>query len=200
MKATEVLMNEHRVIEQVLACLEAIADRAEQSGSLDAESARQALDFFRTFADRCHHGKEETHLFPLLEARGMPRFGGPTGVLLTEHEQGRSLLAAMAAAIERNSPADFIPAARSYAKLMREHIWKEDHRLFLMAGQFLSTTDDEQLVGSFESAEHFEMGEGTHENQVEIANRLADCFGVARATAPVACGKGCSHHSAGNKG
>jgi hemerythrin-like domain-containing protein len=194
MKATDVLMTEHRVIEQVLTCLEVIADRAERSGELDSESARQALDFFRAFADRCHHGKEEGHLFPLLEARGMRRDSGPTGVMLHEHELGRKLLALMSAANDLHSGADFLPPARSYIRLLRDHIWKEDQCLFPMAGQLLSTTDDEQLMDSFESDERTEMGEGMHENYLRLADQLADRFGVTR-TAPVT--SGCSHHHHG---
>ena len=90
MKPTEILSGEHRVIEQVLTCLERIAEQCAAEGRLDRTSAEQALEFFRNFADRCHHGKEEVHLFPALEAKGFPRDGGPTGVMLHEHDQGRA--------------------------------------------------------------------------------------------------------------
>ena len=73
MNPTDILMDEHRVIEQVLNCLEKIIEQATAAGRLEEEPAREALDFFRTFADRCHHGKEEAHLFPLMQTRG---FGG----------------------------------------------------------------------------------------------------------------------------
>ena len=99
MKATAILMTEHRVIEQVLSVLEVMARRAEQMELLDAAAAGETLDFFRTFADGCHHGKEEGQLFPRLEARGLPREGGPTGVMMHEHQLGRDLLGRMAAAV-----------------------------------------------------------------------------------------------------
>lgn len=194
MKATELLMNEHRVIEQVLACLEVITNQAEATGTLDTESAAQALDFFRNFADRCHHAKEENHLFPLLEARGLIREGGPTGVMLHEHETGRALLSAMAQAVERRDAATFFPPARSYITMLRQHIWKEDQRLFQMAGHLLSATDDDQLLHAFTSTERLDIGEGVHENYLRLAHQLADRFGVPRTSAPVSCGGGCSHH------
>ena len=100
MKATDILMDEHRVIEQVLNCLEKLADRCEATEVIDRASALKALAFFRNFADRCHHGKEEGHLFPLLEARGFARQRGPTGVMRHEHAEGRSLPAALARAVE----------------------------------------------------------------------------------------------------
>ena len=67
----EVLMYEHRVIEQVLDCLETMARGVESGNALDAGQARDAIDFFRNYADRCHHGKEEDLLFPALLQSGM---------------------------------------------------------------------------------------------------------------------------------
>ena len=89
MRPTEILMQEHRVIEQVLDCLDAIANKTESGEQLDQHSATQAIDFFANFADRCHHGKEEDCLFPMLEQKGFSREQGPTGVMLHEHEVGR---------------------------------------------------------------------------------------------------------------
>lgn len=98
MKPTELLMQEHRVIEQVLDCLEIMAQRANAGDKLDVESAKQAIDFFGNFADKCHHGKEEDCLFPLLEEKGFSREQGPTGVMLHEHEEGRRHVRGMAEA------------------------------------------------------------------------------------------------------
>ncbi len=70
MTPTEILSGEHRVIEQVLDCLEKMIQQSVGDGRLNGHAARQAVDFFRGFADRCHHGKEETHLFPAMESKG----------------------------------------------------------------------------------------------------------------------------------
>lgn len=39
MKPIEILMNEHRLIEQILSCLEVITNHADQEGKIDRESA-----------------------------------------------------------------------------------------------------------------------------------------------------------------
>jgi hemerythrin-like domain-containing protein len=194
MRATDILMDEHRVIEQVLCCLENLVNRYEAGGTFDSTSARQALDFFRQFADRCHHGKEERHLFPLLEARGFARQGGPTGVMLHEHEEGRRLLAAMAKAVEHDGPSEFVPHARAYVRLLREHIRKEDQCLFPMAAGILSGSDAELLAQRFEHAENAEMGAGTHEQYLQLANDLAERLNVPRAQVTPSCGHvSCQH-------
>jgi hemerythrin-like domain-containing protein len=194
MKATEILMDEHRVIEQVLTCLEKLADRCEAGGKLDSTSALEALEFFRNFADRCHHGKEEGHLFPLLEARGLGRQGGPTGVMLHEHEEGRRLIAAMARAVESDACREFVRQARAYVGLLREHIRKEEHCLFPMAAGILSGLDAESLAQRFEHVENAEMGEGTHEHYLQLANGLADRLDVKRAQVAPTCGHARCHH------
>ena len=199
MKPTEILSGEHRIIEQVLDCLEKIAQNCEAEGRLDKTSAEQALDFFRNFADRCHHGKEENHLFPAMEAKGFPRQGGPTGVMLSEHEQGRAYIRGMADAIDRAAAgksepiAQFVNNAQGYVGLLREHIEKEDHCLFTMANQTLTEDDQQRLLAAFENVEDEHMGLGTHEKFLNLADELADRLGVTRAVGISSRACGCHH-------
>ena len=203
MKPTEILSGEHRIIEQVLDCLEKIAQNCATEGRLDKTSAEQALDFFRNFADRCHHGKEETHLFPAMEAKGFSRQGGPTGVMFSEHEQGRAHIRAMADAIEgaaagtSEAVAQFVNNAQGYVGLLREHIEKEDHCLFTMANQALTEGDQQRLLAAFENVEQEHMGLGTHEKFLTLADELADRLGVTRAADIRSMSCGCHHGTCG---
>ncbi|MBZ0258960.1 hemerythrin domain-containing protein, partial [bacterium] len=155
MKSTEIVMQEHRIIEQVLNCLEVIAQQAASEKILDEDHAFQAIDFFRNFADKCHHGKEEGHLFPALEARGYARDGGPTGVMFYEHDQGRNFVKNMfestPEAAKGNEAAldNFVRNAKDYIQLLREHIQKEDHCLFPMADEALDEKAREEMMNSF---------------------------------------------------
>lgn len=202
MEAITILESEHRVIEQVLDCLEAMASRAERAGKVEEEPASQAIDFLRAFADHCHHGKEEDLLFPLLEERGFPADAGPTRVMRGEHLEGRGLIASMTARIAGAAGgADddvraFVAAARAYVRLLRDHIRKEDECLFRMAREVLSDEDGLELMRRYQRVEEVEMGQGTHEKYLDVADRLAARYGVATGrTARTGCsGKGtCSH-------
>ena len=189
MRATEILMNEHRVIEQVLACLDAMAEDASARHAVDAASARDAIAFLRTFADGCHHLKEESRLFPALERCGLPPQAGPTAVMRHEHEVGRAFIRKMeeyATASEKGDPAAadrFAFEARSYVDLLREHIAKEEQVLFPMADRMLPAAVHDELLRGFASAEEHEMGEGTHETYLALADRLAARWGVTKAAA-----------------
>ena len=135
------LMNDHRLIEKVMAELE--RRLALDPAAVPAAFVAQALAFFTGFADASHHFKEEEALFPALAARGVPVEGGPIGMMLHEHGVGRKLLAGMRAELEAAGAGDgkACAALRDYAaryiELLRNHIWKEDNVLFRMAQQLL---------------------------------------------------------------
>jgi hemerythrin-like domain-containing protein len=193
-------MEEHRVIEQVLSCLERMADRYETGAPLDIESAAGAIDFFRVFADRCHHGKEEDLLFPLMEQNGFSRERGPTGVMLDEHERGRRHVRGMADALKELSLGDlagkilFVEHARAFVQLLREHINKEDHCLFPMADQALSVMDQDGLARSFAKLENEALGPDAHEKYLRFADQLADRLGVAKVIRSRGTSGDCCHH------
>ena len=186
MKPTDILKSEHRVIEQVLNCLEKITEACSRDGKLDDESALNAIAFFKTFADKCHHGKEEDQLFPLAVSRGIAREQGPIGQMESEHEMGRTAIAGMETALpdaakgEPVAIAEFVEYAHYYIRLLRDHIQKEDHCLFPMVDRVMSDEDQAQLMGSFQKSEEEDMGKGTHEKYLQIANDLADRYGVTK--------------------
>jgi hemerythrin-like domain-containing protein len=176
MKSVEALMHEHRVIEHGLAVLEAVADRIEQGALMPTDKVTALLEFFRVFADQCHHGKEEGMFFPELEAKGIPKEGGPIGVMLIEHEEGRELRRRMIEAAsnfaDEANRQQFVTAARKYINLLRQHIWKEDNVLFKMAEQVLTEAEDEQLAEGFEHHERERIGEGVHERYHHLVHEL----------------------------
>jgi len=198
MKATDVMREEHRVIKRVLLCLTAAADPAEKGDMLDAESIRKMIEFFRGFADRCHHGKEEAQFFPLARQRGVTCAPGNIDLLLAEHEQGRSHVRAMAetliAAEKGDSQAKvrFCQNARQYVGLLTEHIRKEDDCLFPTADKALTATDQEALVRAFEQIDREEMGEGAHERLHALADELCAKWQVP--IPPGSSHQGCCGH------
>lgn len=143
---TAMLRHEHEVILRALAILERIGQGLDARQPLDRKALEWLVDFFKTFADRCHHGKEEQHLFPILERYGVPRDGGPLGVMLVEHEQGRVLVRAMAEGENQEAGE----AIHRYVTLLRAHIDKENNVLLPLAEQVLSEEEQHALLRAFE--------------------------------------------------
>jgi hemerythrin-like domain-containing protein len=173
----DVLMSEHRTIERVLTAVEArLADSA--AGPFPYEFMTQALDFFRNFADGCHHAKEEELLFPLLEQRGIPREYGPIGCMLKEHVQGRNYLATVRANLDaaRDGSPEAATVVRSaatgYIGMLREHIYKEDNVLFQMAIRALSPADVTDLSAGFVEPSNPRLSPETRERYACLADTL----------------------------
>jgi hemerythrin-like domain-containing protein len=178
-KPTEILSDEHRVIERVLGAIEKLA-----KGPVGAlEPWKKAIEFIRGFADQCHHFKEEKVLFPAMEAHGIPSEGSPVGMMLMEHEEGRAHVRSMIAAVELlemgNAAAQdaLLDHARAYLTLLREHIQKEDDILFRMADEVIPEDEQRKILKRFEVHEAEEMGTGAHEKYLRIAKELEGAMG-----------------------
>jgi len=183
--ATEVLRTEHEAILKMVEASEAVAERLRQGEKVRPEILNTFHEFFQTFADQCHHGKEEDIFFPLLEARGVPKTGGPIGVMFDEHELGRNLVRQMKDASEayassaEGSGERWAQAAEEYGALLRSHIFKENQVLFPMAERILSGSELESVAEDFEKLEVEKMGAGTHERlHAKMAKLLEEVYAL----------------------
>ncbi len=171
MKPTEILKHEHRVIEKMISVLDAFCKNVEK-GDFKREDAQKIVDFFKTFADKCHHGKEENMLFPEMEKAGVPKEGGPIGVMLFEHKQGRNFIKGMDSGIKENNAKSFLENARNYINLLKEHIYKEDNILFNIAEAHLTSKVQENLIERFEKFENEVIGKEVHEKYHELVHQM----------------------------
>jgi hemerythrin-like domain-containing protein len=178
------LKNEHHAIEGALTILEQIAAGLGLNGT--KKDARAMIDFLRTFADTCHHGKEERVLFPALEKIGVSSKGGPIGVMLAEHDLGRGHIRGMGQALDnldKNIPEaveQFEHHAKAYAKLLRQHIAKEDQVLFDIADRQLSQTAKDRIQQDFDRIETDIIGQGKHEAFHRMLDTLTLKYGTVK--------------------
>ncbi len=199
-QAIDILMHEHRVIEQVLTALETFSARVVRGEAADRATVRDFVDFFANFADRCHHGKEEDRLFARMTDYGFSPDGGPVGVMLAEHTAGRGHIAALRsigqgsgelADAERQAVGRH---AAAYIPLLRQHIVKEDSVLYPLAVRVIPESDFTQMARDFDEFERTVMGAGEHERFHAIADaliaRYVPASGRAQGTESVCCG----HH------
>jgi hemerythrin-like domain-containing protein len=182
MQATSILMDEHRVIERMLGDLESASERLASGAPIRPGFFLDAAEFVKGFADGCHHRKEEGVLFPAMESAGVAREGGPIGVLLAEHEEGRRLTGAMRAAAEKLEAGsiafrgEVVRHAQAYVALLRRHIAKEDSVLFPMADRLLLPAAAARLAEDFDRVEHEETGAGVHEKYLAMAEAMAEAL------------------------
>jgi hemerythrin-like domain-containing protein len=174
---TEILEEEHHFIQKVVGAMAVLAERLEQGETVGAEKLQRVVDFMRTFADKCHHAKEETHLFTLLEKRGVPVRGCPIAILTAEHQRGRALVSTLASATETygkdmaSAKKNLVETLKALTELYPGHIWKEDYLLFPMTNKVLSAEDQKELSEKFELVEKA-IGADVHERFERFAEML----------------------------
>ena len=178
MVATEALKQDHRIIEKMLNVLEIVSNKIENGEDVPLDNLRRATDFIRNFADSYHHGKEEDLLFRTMEEKGFPREGGPIGMMLIEHDQGRGYVRALAEGIEKYAAGDtsakntIIENARNYAGLLAPHIQKEDNILYMMADNIIPEPLQRELLNKFALVEKERLGEGKRQYYLNLADEL----------------------------
>lgn len=176
-KPTEMLEEEHHFIQKVVGAMAVLAERLQMGQDVETETLQNIVDFMRTFVDKCHHGKEETHLFPMLESKGVPVRGCPLAVLMAEHQRGRTLMTGLASAAEtyaRDRPSakkPLLESLRGLTGLYPDHIWKEDYLLFPMTNKILNPEEQEELRERFETVEKA-IGMDVHHRFQQVAENL----------------------------
>jgi hemerythrin-like domain-containing protein len=179
-KATEELMNEHTAIRLMLDIMDNALDRIEGGEEPRLGDLDEIMSFLTTFADGCHHAKEEEYLFPAMERAGLHRTSGPLGVMLAEHDRGRALVKGMAEGLRefragvRPMPPSFGANLRAYKNLLDQHIEKENMVLFPIAERLIPESEHEAIALAFDRLEVERIGAGRHEEFHALLRRLKD--------------------------
>jgi hemerythrin-like domain-containing protein len=178
MQATQILKDEHRLIERVLTALQTAASRLSQGAEISPTFFINAALFIKNFADGSHHCKEEDILFAAMSESGVPSEGGPIGVMLSEHEQARAFTREMKEAAQKWQAGDssartaVVHNALGYVSLLRVHIHKEDNILFPMADRLIPPDRQAIVNTDFEHIGHDETEAGVHEKYTALAEEL----------------------------
>lgn len=147
------LMIEHRLIERMIAVINKETEKYKLEGRINPEFIDLAVDFIRTYADRCHHGKEEDILFKDLDKK-------PLSVdqrrilkeLIEEHKQGRKTVAKIveAKAKYENGDAGALTTILNCMSFMSDfyprHIEKEDRHFFLPCMEHFSLEERDSML------------------------------------------------------
>jgi hemerythrin-like domain-containing protein len=182
MKATTLLKDEHLAIKDMLLIMDVISQIIEKGCAPDLEHLEKIIDFLKVFADKCHHGKEEDILFPAMLEKGIPREGGPIGVMLHEHELGRGYIRGLADAVQsyKLGHKDALKLIslniNNYSSLLFNHIEKEDNILYVLADKVCPPLQQEELAREFEKIELERIGAGGHKAYYNLIRKLKEIY------------------------
>jgi hemerythrin-like domain-containing protein len=147
------LMIEHRLIERMVDLLKKEFHTISETQVIDTSFIEEAIDFFKVYADRCHHGKEEDILFRDLSKKDLsPEHKVMMDELIQEHVFGRETTRKLLEATERFRQGDSaaLDNIRGLLKKLVEfypaHIEKEDKHFFLPSMEYFSKEEQDAML------------------------------------------------------
>ncbi len=165
MNASDDLKHEHDIILFAMDVIDEFSRLLNANVEVPREDISAILGFLKIFVEKCHHGKEEGILFPVLEEEGVPAHSGPISIMLAEHQEGRGYVRIMEDSLEHEPfhRDKFLKAAADYTALVRSHIEKENSVFFPLGDEKLPEARQEWLLSEFELFEEKAIGKGMHE-------------------------------------
>ncbi len=182
MKTTKQLIQEHDSVLIMLSILDKIVLRLRAGEAVNPIHISGVIHFLKVFVDQCHHGKEEQLLFPLLERKGIANNGGPVGVMLSEHVQGRAFIKGMSDANDiylngdLSAVNDIVRNASGYMELLHSHISKENNVLFKLADSRITEKEDAELFNKFLLIDNEEIGSNKMNELQDILVELQNMY------------------------
>jgi hemerythrin-like domain-containing protein len=150
------LMIEHRLIERMVSVLQQEMHTRKDRNEVNIEFIDSAVDFFRTYGDHCHHGKEEDILFKDLAGKQLsPDLHKIMEELIQEHRFGRELVGKLANAREhyvqgeKGAQGEIINFLKELTEFYPLHIEKEDKRFFMSSMEYLSKEEQNAMLQEF---------------------------------------------------
>jgi len=151
------LMIEHRQIERMMPVLREEAIKA-RAGGVDAGRIDALVDFVRTYADRCHHGKEEDILFVAMQEKPLPSAIRSTMErLIEDHKTSRENVRSVVEANRRyrlgeaGALATMASALEKLANLYPDHIAVEDKAFFIPSMELFSKEEQARMLAQFQN-------------------------------------------------
>jgi hemerythrin-like domain-containing protein len=127
-----------------------------EKNSIDVNFLGVAVDFFRTYADRTHHGKEEDILFRELAGKLLsPKDARAMNDLIQEHVRARTMVTRLFEAKESYSSgnlevrADLFSLITELTRFYPAHIIKEDKDFFYPCLEYFSKQEQDEMLEEF---------------------------------------------------
>jgi hemerythrin-like domain-containing protein len=156
MKPIGPLMIEHRLIERMITLLSDVLESIKKKNEANTGSVNAGVDFFRTYADRTHHGKEEEIFFKELSMKELSAADRTMmGRLIQEHIWARQAVSKLSAANERyargdgDALKDMLYELEKIVTFYPIHIEKEDKDFFLPVMKYFSKQEQNAMLDEF---------------------------------------------------
>jgi hemerythrin-like domain-containing protein len=152
-----VLYNEHEIIKSVIGFRERISSLSKSDPQKYKNIMNELVNFFRNYADKFHHYKEEKLLFPLLCEKNEMLQESIVREMLENHQDFRNLVKLIETEVKSDNYAESETLLTKYTEMLLDHIAVEDDELFQMADTLFDEDELDKLYHDFQDID-LELG------------------------------------------
>ena len=150
------LMIEHRLIERMIKLIDLEIKNIAKTSNINIHFIDTAIDFIKTYADRCHHGKEEDILFRELKNKDISSvYKKILDELIQEHAyamENTKILVDAKNKYLNGGKKDVVTVSTLLNKLVKfypKHIAKEDKNFFIPCMQYFTRKEQDDMLDEF---------------------------------------------------
>ncbi|MFO7928888.1 MAG: hemerythrin domain-containing protein [Candidatus Humimicrobiaceae bacterium] len=156
MDPVKILIDEHNLISRMRDVLEQELNRIEEHATVELNILNKAIDFVKTYADKCHHGKEERYLFKQMKKKNLKKEDAEMlSQLEKEHIYERNLVTRLVNAGEEyfrgftNEVDNVYECLEMLVNFFPVHIEHEEEDFFVRSMDYFSGEEKADLVKKF---------------------------------------------------
>jgi hemerythrin-like domain-containing protein len=151
-----ILMVEHLLIARMVNLMQGELEKIERGKKPDLVFIDGVIDFAKTYADLCHHGKEESILFEKLARKKLiPEHKKIMDELVLEHIQNRKIITNLELARESYLKGEpdavraIVTICKSLVQFYPGHMEKEEKDFFTPSLEYFSKREQQEMVQKF---------------------------------------------------
>jgi hemerythrin-like domain-containing protein len=141
----KILYDEHSVIVNAIDIAKQLKSLIGRDEVLYEKMLRQLIRFFREYADKFHHHKEELILFPEMNRRNELLEEGIVKEMFSNHEDFRENIARIEKALDEKKYSSAQSELEKYSEALLDHIAVENEEVFQMAEQLMDDSELEKI-------------------------------------------------------
>ena len=149
-------MREHRLIERMVKIINNLQLEINEKKVTDSNYIEVVVDFFKTYADKCHHGKEEDILFKNLSTKNLKQEHQTImNELIEEHAYARKTVNKLKETNtnyrqgSKKAIMEINALLKDLSTLYPKHIQKEDKHFFYPCMNYFSKPELDSMLDDF---------------------------------------------------
>ena len=171
----KILFEEHEIIVNAIDVVKQASVLIGKNDEQYEKIVRELIFFFRNYADKFHHHKEEEILFPEMQKKNELLADGMIKEMLENHEDFREMVSCIEKYLDEKNYLKAQQQLKSYTEALSDHIAVENDEVFQIAETILDANELQKIYFRFEDCD-LESGKDKKQQLVESIENIRKEF------------------------